>query len=451
MTYLLPLLMIVALMAGIFSGYSVAFLLGGLAVLFMLLGDISMLSFSLVVNRIFGSVLENWILAAIPLFVFMGIMLERSKIADNLLLELEGLFRGRPGGLALSVVAVGVVMAASTGIIGASVVLMGTLALPLMLRRNYDKTLAVGTVLGSGVLGILLPPSIMLVVFGEVMRVPVGDLFVAAMVPSLLLASAYALYIIYTGVVRPEKVPANVSVVRQPMSAAAARVIKDLVVPAALICSVLVSIIVGVATPTEGAAIGATGAMLMALAKRKLNWKVLDQSLRSTIGTTGMILFLAIGATAYSLVFKKLGGQSMIEDIVASFGVSPYMVVFGIMLLIFVLGFFLEWIEISFLVLPLFTPIIAGLDFGDAFANQGEVLLWFAVLVAVNLQTSFLTPPFGYAVFYLKGIAPPEINTVDIYRGVAPIVSLQLVVLFILALWPAVILWLPRLFQGPWG
>ncbi|MFP1680489.1 TRAP transporter large permease subunit [Alloalcanivorax sp. C16-2] len=451
MTYLLPSLMIVALMAGIFSGYSVAFLLGGLAVLFMLLGDISMLSFSLVVNRIFGSVLENWILAAIPLFVFMGIMLERSKIADNLLLELEGLFRGRPGGLALSVVAVGVVMAASTGIIGASVVLMGTLALPLMLRRNYDKTLAVGTVLGSGVLGILLPPSIMLVVFGEVMRVPVGDLFVAAMVPSLLLASAYALYIIYTGVVRPEKVPANVSVVRQPMSAAAARVIKDLVVPAALICSVLVSIIVGVATPTEGAAIGATGAMLMALAKRKLNWKVLDQSLRSTIGTTGMILFLAIGATAYSLVFKKLGGQSMIEDIVASFGVSPYMVVFGIMLLIFVLGFFLEWIEISFLVLPLFTPIIAGLDFGDAFANQGEVLLWFAVLVAVNLQTSFLTPPFGYAVFYLKGIAPPEINTVDIYRGVAPIVSLQLVVLFILALWPAVILWLPRLFQGPWG
>lgn len=444
MTYLLPSLMLVALIAGIFSGYPVALLLGGLSVIFMIIGDVPLASFSLVTNRVFGTVLENWILAAIPLFVFMGIMLDKSKIADNLLLELEKLFRGKAGGLGLAVIIIGLVMAASTGIIGASVVLMGTLALPLMLRRNYDKTVAIGTILGSATLGILLPPSIMLVVFGDVMQLPIGDLFAATIVPGIMLAAFYVLYIIYNAVFRPHKVPAVAADGDPPSSGVLLRVLRDLITPALLISSVLVSIILGIATPTEGAAIGAACALLLAAAKRKMSLFTLRDSLQSTTRTTGMILFLAIGATAYSLVFKRLGGQSMIEDLVGSFGVSPYMVVLGIMALIFVLGFFLEWIEISFLVLPLFTPVVAGLDFGDSFASQSDVLIWFAVLVAVNLQTSFLTPPFGYAVFYLKGIAPENISTMDIYRGVGPIVAMQLFGLLMIALFPAIVLWLPK-------
>lgn len=444
MTYLLPSLMLLALVCGIFTGYPVAFLLGGLSVLFMFLGDIPLASFALVTNRVFGSVLENWILAAIPLFVFMGIMLDKSKIADNLLYELENLFRGKPGGLGLAVIGIGIVMAASTGIVGASVVLMGTLALPMMLARGYDKTLAIGIILGSGTLGILVPPSIMLVVFGDVMQVPVGDLFAATIVPGMLLTLFYILYVVYHAVFRPHKVPASpVAATPQPLGRILLRVLRDLVVPALLMISVLVSIVAGIATPTEGAAIGAGGALLLALFKRKLSLLVLGEGLRSTAKTTGMILFLAIGATAYSLVFKRLGGQSMIEDMVQAFGVSPYVVVLGIMLLIFVLGFFLEWIEISFLVLPLFAPIVANLDFGPAFASQSEVLLWFAVMVAVNLQTSFLTPPFGYALFYLKGAAPPGISTTDIYRGVIPIVGLQLLGVLAIALFPALALWLP--------
>lgn len=444
MTYLLPALMLLALIAGIFSGYPVAFLLGGISIAFMFIGDIPLASFSLVTNRVFGAVLENWILAAIPLFVFMGIMLDKSKIADNLLFELENLFRGKAGGLGLAVIGIGLVMAASTGIVGASVVLMGTLALPLMLKRGYDKTVAIGTILGSGTLGILLPPSIMLVVFGDVMQVPVGDLFAATLLPGLLLALFYILYIVYNAVFRPHKVPPSQVGQAQPLGRIVLRVLRDLVVPALLISSVLVSIVLGIATPTEGAAIGAGGALLLALLKGKLSMPTLGESVRSTARTTGMILFLAIGATAYSLVFKRLGGQSMIEDVVASFGISPYMVVLGIMALIFLLGFFLEWIEISFLVLPLFAPIVAGLDFGESFASQSDVLLWFAVLVAVNLQTSFLTPPFGYALFYLKGIAPKGISTVDIYRGVVPIVAMQLLGVLVIVLFPAFALWLPK-------
>lgn len=445
MTYLLPSLMLLALLVGIFSGYPVAFLLGGLSIVFMFVGDVPLASFSLVTSRVFGSVLENWILAAIPLFVFMGIMLDKSKIADNLLYELENLFRGKPGGLGLAVIGIGIVMAASTGIVGASVVLMGTLALPMLLARGYKKTLAIGIILGSGTLGILVPPSIMLVVFGDVMQVPVGDLFAATIVPGVMLALFYILYVLYHAVFAPHSVPPSpVSANPQPLGRILLRVLRDLVVPALLMLSVLASIVAGIATPTEGAAIGAGGALILALCKRKLSLAVLNDSLQSTMKTTGMILFLAVGATAYSLIFKRLGGQTMIEDAVAAFGLSPYVVVLGIMMLIFLLGFFLEWIEISFLVLPLFAPIVANLDFGDAFASQTDVLLWFAVMVAVNLQTSFLTPPFGYALFYLKGIAPPDVSTLDIYRGVAPIVGLQLLGVVAIALFPALALWLPK-------
>lgn len=446
MTYLLPSLMLLSLMLGIFSGYPVAFLLAGLSVIFMWLGDIPLLAFSLVVSRVFGSVLENWILAAIPLFIFMGIMLEKSKIADNLLLEMEVLFGGRPGGLGLAVVLIGIVMAASTGIVGASIVLMGTLALPLMLNQGYDKSLAIGTVLGSGTLGILIPPSIMLVVFGDIMQVPIGSLFAATLLPGLLLGVLYALYIVLTAIFRPSKAPASPRRIEGSRAQALWRVLQNLVVPALLMASVLVSIVIGLATPTEGAAIGALGATLLALAKRKLTWRLLGESARTTTLMTAMILILALCATAFSLIFKRIGGQSMIEDAVGLVGTSPYIVILAIMLLIFLLGFFLEWIEISFLVLPLFAPIVAGLDFGDAFPSSGHVLIWFAVLVAVNLQTSFLTPPFGYALFYLKGIVPPGVTTADIYRGVTPIVLIQLVGVLLVFLFPAIALWLPGKF-----
>lgn len=446
MTYLLPSLMLLGLMLGIFSGYPVAFLLAGLSVLFMWLGDVPLLAFSLIVSRVFGAVLENWILAAIPLFIFMGIMLEKSKIADNLLLELEVLFGGRPGGLGLAVVLIGIVMAASTGIVGASIVLMGTLALPLMLNQGYDKSVAIGTVLGSGTLGILIPPSIMLVVFGDIMQVPIGSLFAATLVPGLLLGGMYALYIVLVAVFRPDRVPASTRRASGNRLQALWRVLQNLVVPALLMASVLISIVVGLATPTEGAAIGAMGAMLLALCKRQLSWRLLGESARTTTLMTAMILVLAICATAFSLVFKRIGGQRMIEDAVGLVGASPYMVVLAIMLLIFLLGFFLEWIEISFLILPLFAPIVAGLDFGDAFQSSGHVLIWFAVLVAINLQTSFLTPPFGYALFYLKGIVPPGVTTADIYRGVTPIVLMQLLGVLLVILFPALALWLPGKF-----
>lgn len=447
MTYLLPSLMLLALALGVFSGYPVAFLLGGLSVVFMYLGDLPLASFALVTNRVFGSVLENWVLAAIPLFIFMGIMLGKSRVADSLLYELEQLSRGKPGGLGLAVLAIGIVMAASTGVVGASVVLMGTLALPAMLERGYDKTVAIGIILGAGTLGILVPPSIMLVVFGDVMQVPVGDLFAATIVPGGMLVGFYVLYVVWHALFRPERVPALNQ--EGPGSQSAGmillRIMRDLIIPAVLIVSVLASIVAGIATPTEGAAIGAGGALLLALFKRKLSWKILNEGLQATTKTTGMILFLAIGATAYSLVFKRLGGQEMIESLVNALGLSPWFIVLGIMALIFLLGFFLEWIEISFLILPLFSPIVGNLDFGDAFASQGDVLLWFAVLVAVNLQTSFLTPPLGYALFYLKGIAPAGVTTLDVYRGVAPVVVLQMVGVLMIFLFPSIALWLPAM------
>jgi len=446
MTYLLPSAMLAALVLGIFSGYPVAFLLAGLASLFMWLGDIPLLAFSLIVSRVFGAVLENWILAAIPLFIFMGIMLEKSKVADNLLLELEVLFGGRPGGLGLAVVLIGIVMAASTGIVGASIVLMGTMALPLMLKQGYNKSVAIGTVLGSGTLGILIPPSIMLVVFGDILQIPIGGLFAATLIPGLLLGGMYALYIVGVAIFRPAKVPANKRIASGNRWQALWRVLQNLVVPAFLMASVLVSIILGLATPTEGAAIGALCATLLALAKGRLSWRMLGDSARETTLMTAMILVLAVSATAFSLIFKRIGGQRMIEDAVGLVGSGPYTVILVIMLLIFVLGFFLEWIEISFLVLPLFAPIVADLDFGGAFENSAQTLTWFAVLVAINLQTSFLTPPFGYALFYLKGIVPPGVSTGDIYRGVTPIVVMQLLGLLLVLLFPALALWLPGKF-----
>jgi tripartite ATP-independent transporter DctM subunit len=439
--YILPLSMILSLMVGIFTGYPVAFVLAGVGILFTFIGDIPLVFLNTVSSKIFTGTLTNWLMLAVPLFVFMGLMLEKSNIAKNLLLSLEKMFGQRPGGLALSVTIVGIVMAASTGIVGASVVMLGLMALPVMLKQNYSMRLAAGTICSAGTLGILIPPSIMLVLVGDILSISIGDLFMGAMIPGIMLGGLYAAYILIASWMDPSIAPPAPIVDPIPLGELVGALLKHLVAPVLLILGVLGSIVAGIATPTEAAAIGALGATLLALAMRELTWTNLVDCVRETALTTAMILMVAIGATVFSGIFKRVGGDFMIEDAVFAVASGPYQTLFLIMALIFVLGFFLEWIEISYVILPLFAPIIAGLDFG--FDNSGITLIWFAVLVAVNLQTSFLTPPFGYALFYLRGIAPPEVTITEIYRGIVPFVLIQLAGLALCIAFPALVLWLP--------
>lgn len=441
--YTLPLLMILALMGGIFTGYPVAFVLAGLGVLFTFVADVPFLYLGSVVNRTFSGVIGNWLLLAVPLFVFMGLMLEKSGLAKNLLLSLERLFVGMRGGLAVSVALLGIVMAASTGIIGASVVMLAMLSLPVMMKQGYDKSLACGTVCAAGTLGILIPPSIMLVLVGDILRISVGDLFTAAILPGVLLGAIYIGYIIGVAVLQPHKAPVNVIEDDSGRVAIILELLKNLIAPVLLIMGVLGSIIAGVATPTEAAAVGAAGTILLAALNRTLNLDTMRTCVYETGKTSAMILFVAIGATCFSAIFKRIGGEDMIFDATTALGTGPYGTLIVLMLIIFILGFFLEWIEISYVVLPLFAPIVASLEFGLDM-HSGERLVWFAILVAVNLQTSFLTPPFGYALFYLKGVAPPEISMKDIYGSIWPFVLLQLAGLAFCLAFPSVILWLPR-------
>jgi tripartite ATP-independent transporter DctM subunit len=439
--YILPLSMILALMLGIFTGYPVAFVLAGVGILFTFIGDIPLVFLNTVSSKIFTGTLTNWLMLAVPLFVFMGLMLEKSNIAKHLLLSLESLFRQQPGGLALSVTIVGIVMAASTGIVGASVVMLGLMALPVMIKQKYSMRLAAGTICSAGTLGILIPPSIMLVLVGDILSISIGDLFMGAMIPGIMLGALYAAYILIASWLDPSIAPPAAIVDPVSLGELVGAFLKHLVAPMLLILAVLGSIVAGIATPTEAAAIGALGATLLALAMRELTWSKFVDCVRETALTTAMILMVAIGATVFSGIFKRVGGDYMIEDAVFAVASGPYQTLFLIMALIFVLGFFLEWIEISYVILPLFAPIIAGLDFG--FDNPGITLIWFAVLVAVNLQTSFLTPPFGYALFYLRGIAPPEVTITEIYRGIVPFVLIQIAGLALCIAFPALVLWLP--------
>ncbi|MBV0933127.1 TRAP transporter large permease [Marinobacterium weihaiense] len=446
--YGLAIAMVVALLVGIFSGYPVAFLLGGLGIVFAFIGDIPLPFLGTVGSRIFGGVIENWLLIAIPLFVFMGLMLERSGVAKNLLLTLQRLFGNVRGGLAVSVALLGVVMAASTGIIGASVVMLGLLALPVMLKQGYKAEMAYGVVAASGTLGILIPPSIMLVLMGSIMQISVGDLFKAALIPGLMLGALYTLYLLLAARLRPDWAPlaseggaAEEAEAQAPLALA---LLRDLLGPVVLITAVLGSIMAGIATPTEAAAIGAAGAMLLALFLKQLNVQALREVCRSTSKTSAMILFVVIGATCFSVVFKRLGGADMIEEMITGTGLGPYGLLLLLMGLIFLLGFFLEWIEISFVILPLLLPVVNGLDFGGQLYGEA-VLVWFAILVAINLQTSFLTPPFGYALFYLKGITRGSVSIGTIYKSIIPFVLLQLTGLILCILFPSIVLWLPGL------
>jgi tripartite ATP-independent transporter DctM subunit len=431
--------MLAGLVLGIFSAYPVAFVLSGIGILFAVLAGVPMLFLSTGVSRIYSGILTNWLLIAIPLFVFMGLMLERSGVAERLLKSLAALFGRLPGGYAFAVAIIGVVMAASTGIIGASVVLMGMMALPAMQQARYDPKISTGLIAASGTLGILIPPSIMLIVLGDQLRISVGDLFMGAIGPGLMLAGLYFFYLIAIAFFQPHRMPAGERERAASRSAAAIRLARDLLAPVLLIAAVLGTIIAGIATPTEAAAIGAAGAIFLALISRRLDFATLRTSLRDTTKTTAMIIFVMIGATIFSVIFRRLGGDEMVIHAFDALGTGPYFVLFVIMALVFVLGFFLDWVEIALVVVPLVAPVVASLDFG---MPQSQVLAWFAIALAVNMQTSFLTPPFGYALFYLRGVAP-DVSIGTIYRGIIPFVLLQLAALVLLIIFPQISLWLP--------
>jgi len=444
----LPLFMFAALGILLFSGYPVAFILGGIGLAFGFVGmffDVfSFIQFFNVVPRIWGGIAENLVLTAIPMFIFMGTMLERSGVASDLLHCLQVLLRRVPGGLALSVTMMGTIMAATTGIIGASVVMMTLLALPEMIKRAYNNPLATGTIAASGTLGILIPPSIMLVIMADLLARSVGNLFVAAVFPGFMLAAFYMLYILILCRWKPELAP-PLPEDEGPDSAVGIllMVLRSFIPPLFLVFLVLGSILFGWATPTEAAGVGGAGAILLAAFNRRLSFAVLKDVLERSALTGGMLFGIFLGATCFSYVFRALGGDDIVIDLVESLGLGSWGLLLILMAIVFFLGFFFDWIEITLIVLPVFSPIIAELDFGDHVAPL-ELTYWFAILLAVNLQTSFLTPPFGFALFYMKGVAPPEVKMQQIYKGIIPFVLLQLIGLGLIMAFPDIALWLPR-------
>ena len=445
---LLPLVMFVVLGLLLFTGYPVAFVLGGVALSFGLIGyyfDVfALIEFYNIVPRVWGTIAENLILTAVPMFVFMGTMLERSGVASDLLHCLQVLMRRVPGGLALAVTVMGTIMAATTGIIGASVVMITLMALPVMMRQTYNKELATGTIAASGTLGILIPPSIMLVIMADLLSISVGNLFVAAVFPGLVLSGLYFFYIYVLCHIKPDFAPPLPEDEGPSSSGKLTRmVVRSFVPPVFLIVLVLGSIFAGWATPTEAAGVGAGGAILLALFNRKLSMDVLREVSVRTALTGAMIFGIFIGATAFSYVFRSLGGDDIIEEVIFGLGFGSWGILFVLMATVFFLGFFFDWVEITLIVLPVFTPIVEALDFGGHVAQIDKVY-WFAILVAVNLQTSFLTPPFGFALFYMKGVAPPEVKLINIYRGIIPFVGLQVIGLTVVIVFPEVALWLPR-------
>jgi tripartite ATP-independent transporter DctM subunit len=437
--------MFVTFIGLVFTGFPVAWVLGGLAVLFSALAIIADIDFltrigidwaytSLSVERIWN-VMENWVMVALPMFVFMGVLLDRSGIAADLMTSFSRLFGRLRGGLAVAVALIGLLLAATTGIIGASVVLLAMLGLPVMLRQGYSAPLAAGTVCAVGTLGILIPPSIMLVLMADRMAMPVGDLFLGALFPGLLLGLLYVAYLLLVGLLRPAAAPAAP---RDTSGASLLRIVSQMVKaimpPAALILAVLGSIFFGLATPTEAAGVGAFGALMLALAHRKLDGPALRGVLKETTRTTAFIFAILLGATAYSLVLRGLGGDHLIERALLGLPFGPSGIIVSILLFTFMLGFFLDWIELTLIVLPLVSPVVMSLGFDP---------VWFTVLFAVCLQTSFLTPPVGFAIFYLKGVAPPQIDTATIYRGVIPFVLLQLLGLALVFYFAELVTWLP--------
>jgi tripartite ATP-independent transporter DctM subunit len=446
----IPLLMFAAVCVALMLGYPVAFTLAGVALLFAGVGIVTgyfdpswLRTFP---ARLFG-IMTNYTLVAVPLFVFMGVMLEKSRLAEALLENMTKACGRLPGGLGISVVVVGALLAASTGIVGATVVTMGLLSLPTMLKRGYSPAFATGTICATGTLGQIIPPSIALVLLGDVLSsayqqaqlnqgifnprtISVGDLFVAAIVPGALLVIFYIAYVLLMARFRPQQVPTVIQDEQVPLW----RVIPSLLPVLLLIALVLGSILLGIATPTEAAGVGALGASLLALWKRQLSWQRLTDVARSTTEVSAMIFAILIGASLFSLVFRGFGGEELVHQLFNQLPGGTFTAVLIVMAVIFILGFILDFIEITFVVVPIVGPVLLAM---------GVDPIWLGIMIAVNLQTSFLTPPFGFALFYLRGVAPAEVRTLDIYRGVMPFILLQVLLLCALALWPALVTWLP--------
>ncbi|MBB84382.1 MAG: C4-dicarboxylate ABC transporter [Deltaproteobacteria bacterium] len=440
--------MFASFILGILSGFPVAWVLGGVAILFTAIAIIVErdLGFftgvdwsyaSLVADRLWD-LMDNWVLVALPMFVCMGLLLDRAGIAADLMRNVSRLFGRVRGGLAVTVALIGVVLAASTGIIGASVVLLALLGLPPMLEARYSPTYAAGTVCAVGTLGILIPPSIMLVLMADRLAMSVGDLFLGAMIPGLLLASLYIVFLVAWPALRPEIAPPPEDAEDVDV-ALVLSVLRDIVPAAALILAVLGSIFFGIATPTEASGVGAFGALCLAAWRGRLGRSVLQDVLRETSLTTGYLFGIFVGASAFALVLRGLGGDELIARGLLGLPFGPNGVVLSILFVTFLLGFFLDWIEITFIVLPLVAPIVVELGFD---------LVWFTVLFAVCLQTSFLTPPVGFALFYVKGVAPPEIDVRTLYVGILPFVGLQLIGLALIFVWPELATWLPAQAYG---
>ena len=443
----------------LFTGFPVAWVLGGVAILFAGLGFLSDTYFDsitgldystlgLSVGRIFG-IMDNWVLVALPMFIFMGLMLDKSGIAERMMDSMQRLFGNVRGGLAIAVTMIGIILAASTGIIGASVVLLGLMSLPIMMRQNYSKSLALGTVASAGCLGILIPPSIMLVIMGDQLGISVGDLFMGAVFPGLILGLLYISYIVLFGLFRPDDAPLSKEHGKTDWKVIG-RVFLDILPPAILIFAVLGSIFAGIATVTEASGIGALGSIILAIIFKRFNWSVLKEVTINTFNTSAYIFAIFVGATVFALVLRELGGDELIESTLTGLPFGPYGIIAFILLVVFLLGFFLDWIEISLIILPLLGPVVSGLGLdinGHGVVDNPE-LVWFALLVAVTLQTSFLTPPVGFALFYLKGVCPPGIKLTDIYKGVIPFIFLQLIGLALVAFFPDLVTWLPAVAYG---
>jgi len=454
----IALLLFAAVVVLLLAGFPVAFSLGGTALLFafggVVGGGFESAFLSGLPSRIFG-IMTNETLIAVPLFVFMGITLERARIAEELLETLSALFGTLRGGLGISVTLVGMLLAASTGIVGATVVTMGLLSLPTMLKRGYSPEIATGTICASGTLGQIIPPSIILVMLGDVMSsayqqaqlaqvvfspdtVSVGDLFAGALIPGLLLVVLYVIYLSITAIVRPESMPAHA--VADDEHVSFIQILGALAPPLILIFAVLGSILGGFATPTEAAGVGAMGALLIAILRRALSMERLREIMRGTLRISSMVFMILIGASVFSLVFRGYGGDDGVHALLESLPGGVVGAVIVVMLVMFLLGFVLDFIEITFVVVPIVGPVLL---------SMGLDPVWLGIMIAINLQTSFLTPPFGFALFYLRGVAPPEVTTGQIYRGVIPFVGIQIFALLILAAFPALVTWLPDRLYGP--
>jgi len=419
------------------GGFPVTFTMMGVSFLFGLIG-LHPSFFDLLPLRMWG-VMTNTMLMAVPLFVFMGLALERSGLAKELLETMEELFRNVRGGLAISVIVVGALLGASTGIVGATVVTMGLMSLPTMLKHKYSKSFASGTVAASGTLGQIIPPSIVLLLLGPVMEVPIGDMFIGAVIPGMILVTLYCLFIWVSTFFGTKHVPAAKEKGAVFDRTFILKIFKALLPPLFLIIAVLGTIFAGIATPTESGAMGAVGAVILTAMNRKLSFKLLHEVAKGTIQMTCMVFIIIMGATCFALVFRGLGGDDLLREFIASMNLSGWQLVTMVMIFIFILGFFLDFIEITYIHIPIIAPIVI---------DYGYDPLWFGIMFAVNLQTSFMTPPFGPSLFYLKGVCPPEISTIDVYKGIIPFVFLQLVGLTIIAIWPSLVTWLPKVVYG---